>query len=109
PHTEHNLDLKVTYDDSKLWGSSGWAFKPYADFWWAICGSSTVVLGRPGITGYIDLGIVPTYTWKGAANFPVTFTFPTYVSVCPRNYWDEHGTITNSHFGLFSSSVNASV
>jgi hypothetical protein len=109
PHTEHNLDLKVTYDDSKLWGNSGWAFHPYADFWWAISGSSTVVLGRQGSTGYIELGLTPTYTWKASADYPVTLTFPAYISIGPSNYWDEHGTITTSHFGLVSASANASV
>ena len=109
PETEHNLDLKVTYDDSKMWGSSGWALHPYADFFWAISGGSTVVLGRHGSTGYIELGVVPTYTCKAITDYPLTFTFPTYFSVGPRNYWDEHGAITNSHLGVFSASADVSM
>ena len=53
PHAfvvEHNLDLKVGYDDSKWWGSSGFSLNPYVDLWWAISGSSTVILGRHGGT-----------------------------------------------------------
>jgi hypothetical protein len=108
PHTEHNLDLKFTYSDHFL-GDSGFSINPYLDCWWAISGSSTVVLGRAGGTGYFEPGIVPTYTYKGIANYPITFTMPTYVSVGPSTYWDATHTYTNSIFGVFSSSLDAQV
>ena len=108
PDTEHVMDLKVSYDDSKWW-SNGWALHPYADIFWSIAGASNVILGRRGDTGYLELGIVPTYTWKASAEYPITFTFPTYFSVGPKNYWDATGAITNSHLGVFSASANASM
>lgn len=109
PDVEQNLDLKISFDDSKMWGSSGFALNPYVDLWYAIAGSSTVVLGDTGSTGYVELGIVPTYTCKAIANYPLTFTFPTYVSVGPNEYWDATGAFDDSNFGLFSVSANVSV
>jgi hypothetical protein len=108
PHTEHNIDLKISYSDHFL-GDSGISLNPYVDCWWAVSGSSTVVLGRAGGTGYFEPGIVPTYTYKGIANYPMTFTFPTYISVGPSTYWDAHNTITNSIFGVFSASADVQV
>ena len=37
PSTEHNLDLKIVYNDSDLWGKDGgFALKPYVDIFYAI-------------------------------------------------------------------------
>ena len=108
PHTEHNLDLKFTYSDHFL-GDSGISINPYLDCWWAIAGSSTVVLGRQGGTGYFEPGVVPTYTYKGIASYPITFTMPTYVSMGPSTYWDATNTYSNSIFGVFSTSLDAQV
>jgi hypothetical protein len=107
PSTEHNLDLKVSFDDSKLWGDSGFALNPYVDFWWAMAGSSTVVLGREGDTGYIEVGIVPTYNWKVAPDMPITFAFPTYFSFGPEHYWG--AADPDGNFGVFSASANVTV
>lgn len=108
-HTEHNMDLKIGYDDSKAWGNSGFSLNPYVDLWWAIGGDSTVILGRRGGTGYFEPGIVPTFTFKGMHDYPLTFTFPIYTQVGPNNYWDANGTYTNNIFGLVSVSANVSV
>ena len=106
PHTEHNIDFKLSYDDTDTL-IKGFAFKPYVDFFWAVTGSSTVVLGRQGSTYYFELGAVPSYTYKEIHDYPLTFTFPTYISVGPRNYWDR--TEHSGHFGVFSTAVNVSV
>ena len=108
-HTEQNMDLKVQYDDSKLWGKSGLSLNPYVDFWWAIAGDSTVILGRKGNTGYIEPGIVPTYTIKSMPAYPVTLTFPMYVQIGPDSYWDRSGAFSNQNIGLFSVSANATM
>ena len=108
-HTEHNMDLKVQYDDSKLWGKSGFSLNPYIDFWWAMAGDSTVILGRKGGTGYFEPGVVPTYPVKAIPDYPVTITLPMYVSLGPSNYWDRTGTFSHSDIGLFSASANFSV
>jgi hypothetical protein len=106
--TEHNLDLKFTYSD-KWFGDSGISINPYVDCWWAISGSSTVILGRHGGTGYFEPGIVPTYTYKGISSYPITFTLPTYFSIGPSHYWDATNTYSNSIFGLASVSVDMQV
>jgi len=109
--TEHNIDLKITYDDSKaeIWGKSGFSLNPYVDLWWAVSGDSTVILGKKGDTGYVELGITPTYTVKASPEYPVTLTMPTYFSVGPKTYWDEHDSFDGGNFGLISTSLNASV
>jgi hypothetical protein len=107
-HTEHNLDLKVAYDDSHFFGDSGFGFHPYVDLWWAISGDSTVILGKKGDTGYVELGLAPTYTIKATAPYPVTLTMPIYTQVGPRDYWADHG-LPGGNVGLVSASLNASV
>jgi hypothetical protein len=111
PSTEHNLDLKITYNDAKLWGKSGFALNPYVDLWWAISGSSTVVLGKQGDTGYVELGIGPGFKLAGESDYPVSITIPAYFSVGPESYWGdpESGGDPDGNFGVASVSVNASV
>jgi len=112
PKAEKNIDVKFVYDDSDIWGKdSGFSINPYADVFFAVAGSSTVVLGRQGSTGYVELGIVPTYTYKGIANWPITLTMPIYCSVGPAGYWGEEisGGHHDGNFGLLSASLNGQV
>jgi hypothetical protein len=104
PDTEYTADLKVTYNDHWI---EGWSINPYTDLFWSIGGSSNVVLGDNGGTGYVELGVVPTKTVTFSGT-PLTFTFPTYFSVGPKGYWDSdhHG---GDNFGLFSISANLSM
>jgi hypothetical protein len=108
-HTEHNIDLKVGYDDSKLWGNSGFALNPYVDGFWAVSGDSTVILGRRGGTGYFEPGIAPTFTFKAVPEYPITLTLPIYTQIGPSTYWDRSHSFSNSVFGLVSASANLSV
>jgi hypothetical protein len=105
-HIESTSDFKVGYDDTGMI-MKGFAFKPYVDFFYSISGDSTVILGRHGSTYYFEFGMAPSYTWKASADYPLTFSFPTYFSVGPKNYWD----ITESHsnFGVFSTAFNVTV
>jgi hypothetical protein len=111
--TEHNMDLMTTYDDSSLWGGN-FGLHPYLDFWYAMAGNSTVILGRSGGTCYFQPGIVPTYTIKLIPDYPVTVTVPTYLSVGPTDYWSfgtapKGGTWGGGSVGLFSTGIDASV
>ncbi|MDB5330430.1 MAG: hypothetical protein JWP03_1581 [Phycisphaerales bacterium] len=114
PHTEHNIDLKISYDDSGFWNKN-FALNPYVDLWYEISGSSTVALGSNGNTGYFELGIVPTYTIKAIPDYPITLTFPTYFSVGPKDYWGRGGTglgvdaSSDGNFGLASIAINGSI
>jgi hypothetical protein len=78
--TEKNAEFSVAYDDSTPGGS--FAVKPYAKFFYAIAGDSTVVLGDTGDTWDVELGVVPTIPFGSA-----TVTFPTWVTVGPESYW----------------------
>jgi hypothetical protein len=110
PKAEQNLDLKISYDDSKLWGDSGFSLNPYVDCWDAVAGSSTVVLGRGGGTGYFEIGFVPTYTLKAIPDYPIKITLPTYVSTGPRNYWSAGPTkVAPENFGVAFIGLNLSV
>ena len=109
PHNfqiEHTADFKLTYDDTGLIAPD-FAIKPYMDFFWSIAGDSTVILGRRGSTWYVELGITPSYTYKGIQNYPLTFTFPTYFSVGPSHFWNAAGD--GGNFGVASTSVNVSM
>ena len=101
PETEHNIDLKIAYADK--WFGPDFSLNPYVDLFWAVEGSSTVVLGKEGDTGYIELGIVPTIK-VNAGGYPITLTFPTYFSFGPSEYWGG-----DNNFGVLSTAVNASM
>ena len=111
--TEHNMDLLIAYDDSPLWGGN-FGLHPNLDCWWAISGDSTVVAGRRGGTGYFQPGITPTYTLKLIKDYPITLTFPTYISVGPTDYWSTgssptSGTWGGGNVGVFSAGFDAAV
>lgn len=100
---ENNAEFTLIYKDS------GWkhpiTFNPYVKLFWAISGDSTVVVGRPGGTYYFELGMLPTIKCP----FPLTITFPTYLSMGPANFWNG-GKLALKHnksnFGVFSTGVN---
>jgi hypothetical protein len=102
PETEHNIDLKVTYADK--WFGPDFSLNPYIDIFWAVAGSSTVVLGKQGDTGYLEVGVVPTFKVNAIKGLPMTVTFPTYFSVGPSEYWGG-----DNNFGLASTAVNVSI
>ena len=109
PHNfsvESTSDFKLAFDDTGMI-MKDFSFKPYVDFFYSISGDSTVILGRRGSTYYFELGMAPSYTLKASAEYPLTFSFPTYFSVGPKNYWDR--TEHSSHFGVFSTAINVTV
>jgi hypothetical protein len=103
PETEHNIDLKIAYADK--WFGPDFSINPYVDLFWAVAGSSTVVQGATGQTGYAEIGIVPTFKFKGPGDLPTMLvTVPTYVSVGGSEYWGGE-----SNFGVFSAGLNLSI
>jgi hypothetical protein len=83
----HPLPTSLAYDDS------GWnpfiPFNPYVKLFYAANGSSTVVVGKPGDTYDVEIGIVPTIDLsKTGIPIPVTLTIPTWVTVGPTQYWN---------------------
>lgn len=93
--TEKNAELSVVYNDGEAGDALVW--KPYAKWFYAISGDSTVVLGKKGGTYDVELGLTPT--WK-TGSFVVTF--PTWVTVGPDEYWGGD----NGNVGVVSTGVN---
>ncbi len=113
PHNfkpENNLEFTLYYDDTAKY-IYPISFHPYLRVWYAISGDSNVITGRRGNTYYVELGLVPTYTWENCYT-TVTFTAPTWLSFGPASYWNG-GKLAlkneNSHFGLFSTGLNAKI
>ncbi|CAN7569038.1 hypothetical protein LJR225_004222 [Phenylobacterium sp. LjRoot225] len=97
--TENNIEFSLSYAD-KLTPIS---INPYAKFFWAVSGDSTVVLGKRGDTFDIELGAVPTWDLHpyGA---PVVLSAPTWVTVGPKSYWGG-----DQNAGVFSTGLKATL
>jgi hypothetical protein len=93
PGTERNVEFSLAYDDT----SWGWTvpFRPYVKLFYAVQGPSTVVLGKKGDTFDVELGVVPAYDAKKASGIPVVFTFPTWITLGPTDYWNRNDGTTN--------------
>ena len=106
---ENNVEFLLGYDDSS-WGCPV-VFNPYLKFFWAVSGDSTVVVGRQGNTYDIEIGLVPTLTLQQWC-VSVIVTAPTWITVGPASFWNG-GTLglknKNSHFGVFSTGLNAKI
>lgn len=100
PHNfipENNAEFTLSYEDA-------FSINPYIRLWWAISGDSTVVVGKRGGTYYVELGLIPEYTFNA-----VRFTFPIWLSVGPPNFWNggEDALRHNRcNFGLFSTGIH---
>ncbi|MBA3957581.1 MAG: hypothetical protein H0X51_04190 [Parachlamydiaceae bacterium] len=100
---ENNAEFILTYDDSS-WGNF-LKWYPYVKLFWAISGDSTVVVGKPGGTYYVELGMTPTYEFQG---YPVVVAFPTWLSMGPADFWNGGELAlksSESNFGVFSTGV----
>ncbi len=112
PSTEHVADLKVSYDDTGMFGDSMIALHPYFDFFYSISGSSNVVNGKNGSTYYFEIGCAPSYTYKAIENYPLTLSFPVYISVGPEGYWgrgDSAFTAPDGNLGVLSAAAKLEV
>jgi hypothetical protein len=104
---ENNVEFFLGYDDSSL----GWpiVFNPYVKFFWAVSGDSTVIVGRPGNTYDVEIGLIPTLELKDLC-VPVILTAPTWITVGPASFWNG-GTLglknKKYNFGVFSTGLNA--
>jgi hypothetical protein len=101
PSTEHNMEFSLAYDDS----SWGWpiALHPYVKLFYELFGPSTVVLGNRGGTYDVELGVVPTIDTKKYSGIPLVFTFPSWITVGPTNYWNRNDGTTNACGALSTS------
>lgn len=112
PNDQRNLQFKLSYADKP---KNGFSINPHANVFLAVnAKSSSVVLGKPDGTGYLELGATPKYQGEG-----FTLTAPTWASVGPKNYWvskDNAALVATlvdggerSNLGVFSTGLKASV
>lgn len=101
--TDNNLEVTLGYDDLGMLAHD-FAIRPYTRFFYNMSGSSTTLLGRNGNTFDVELGFAPTYVCKAIANYPITFSLPTYLTVGPKNFWG--GT---SNVGIATTTLAASI
>lgn len=93
--TARMIVTSLGYDDSKWWGASGFALNPYVNWFYNYTGGSTVVLGKTSDTYRVELGIKPTIAMQKYTGLPLSFTFPTWVTVGPSSYWNRNDGTTN--------------
>jgi hypothetical protein len=84
---ERNLEPYIRFDDGALTGSA-FTINPYVKLFYAISGSSTVVVGNTGKTYDVEIGLVPTLDLKKITGTPLTIAAPTWVTVGPTSYWN---------------------
>lgn len=99
-HDERNIEFSVKYHD----GAKGAPFtiNPYAKFFWAVDGDSTVVTGHHGKTFDIELGAGPAYSTPD-----FTLSAPTWITLGPTSFWSR--TDTGGNAGVFSTGLKGSV
>ena len=115
--TIHNYVYSLGFDDSYL--GLPIAFNPYVNLFQSASGPSTVVLGNNGNTYRVELGIRPSVSMQKSTSIPLSFSFPTWVTVGPSSYWNRVTPATNlcgpttstpcalSNVGLFSTGIQA--
>ena len=84
---ERNLEPYIRFDDGALTGSA-LTYNAYVKLFYAISGSSTVVVGNTGKTYDVEIGLVPTLDLKKITGTPLTIAAPTWVTVGPTSYWN---------------------
>ena len=115
--TIYNYVYSLGFDDSYL--GLPIVFNPYINLFQSASGPSTVVLGDNGNTYRVELGIRPTVSLQKSTGVPLSFTFPTWITVGPTTYWNRGTPATNlcgpttsspcatSSFGLFTTGIQA--
>jgi hypothetical protein len=84
---ERNVEPYIRFDDGALTGSAV-TINAYVKLFYAISGSSTVVVGNQGNTYDVEIGMVPTLDLKKITGTPLTIAAPTWVTVGPSSYWN---------------------
>lgn len=97
--TEKNIEFSLFYAD----GLKPVSINPYAKFFWAIDGDSTVVTGKKGHTFDVELGATPTWDLHpyGA---PIVLSAPTWVTVGPKSFWGG-----DQNAGVFTTGLKATL
>jgi hypothetical protein len=93
--------------NDKTWGLPI-ALNPYVNWFYNYTGGSTVVLGKTSSTYRVELGIKPSISMMPYWRIPLSFTFPTWVTVGPSSYWNRNDGTTNFCGTLSTSPCSSS-
>jgi len=88
--TEHNLELKIAYDDTDLLGP--FALKPYIKPFWNFSGSSPVVLGETGAWDF-ETGITPAVQLFKESDWPLKISLPIFAAWGGSDWYGGPGTL----------------
>lgn len=79
------IDLGISYDDSSLWGDSGFALNPYATFAFEINGGSDNGTNQGT---YLELGIEPSFTIIEGST-PIDLAIPVTLGLGLDDYYED--------------------
>jgi hypothetical protein len=100
--TSQNLELKISFDDSKLLGP--FALHPWAGIWIELDNKATFATSSESFYG--EIGIDPSYSFTEfpCASYPLKVEFPTYITLPADNFYGAHSII-----GVASTGVKLSM
>jgi hypothetical protein len=92
-----NVQAKLSYNDSKLWGDSGFALKPYGIAFLELDGKA----GTGSDEGlYVELGLGPSFALTKTESYPLTLTIPVSVGLGFSDFYED-----DDLFGYVSGGV----
>lgn len=104
--TSQHLEVKLSYDDSKLWGG-GFALNPYVAYWQELEDKATVVFdpSTSEESYYFTIGINPTF--KAG---PVKIELPTFINLVDNDFYQKFdGTGGGDGLAVFCTGIKASI
>lgn len=92
-NTIADVNLTLAYDDSAMWGESGFALAPYASVIFEVDDQADAGNSAFGTTGgsegtYLELGVRPTFTLVESETMPVTLAIPVKVGLGLEDYYE---------------------
>ncbi|QIF01545.1 hypothetical protein [Roseimicrobium sp. ORNL1] len=104
--TSQHMEIKLSYDDSKLWGG-GFALNPSVAYWQELEDKATVVFdpSKSDESFYFTIGINPTF--KAG---PVKLEFPTFINLVGDDFYQQFdGSPGGDGLAVFCTGVKASI
>lgn len=111
--TAYNVDYNLSYADGGF-GILPFSVNPYIDVFQNAGGFNLVPSGNNSYR--VELGVKPTYSFEKTTGLPLTFTFPTHVTLAPTSYWNRGVNVCGTTLaaacsdgaaGVFSTGIQA--
>lgn len=103
-----DIALSLAYDDSGLWGDSGFALNPYVTVVFEVDDEADGGNSAFGATGtsegtYLEIGIEPSFTIVESETMPITLAIPAKVGLSIDDYYEVDGAnLSDETFGFAS-------